>query len=431
MYQPVTADEALKVVKSGDRIFVHSVAQAPQILIEALVKRADELRNVELVHLHTEGEAPYVRPEYQESFRLHSFFVGANVREATQAGRADYIPVFLSEIPRLIRKKILPINVALVQISPPNKHGFSSLGGCVDATLSAVQTADTVIAVVNPQVPKVYGDGLLHISNFDIFVDDDRAILEAHFGTPTPEEEKIGQLIANMVDDGATLQMGIGSMPNAVLAALNNHKRLGIHTEMFADGILPLVEKGIITNEEKALDKGKIVSTFVMGSQKLYDFIDSNPLVNVKDLAYVNDVAVIRQNPKVTAINSAIEIDLTGQVCSDSIGSKHYSGVGGQIDFIRGASLSEDGKPIIAVPSITKKGVSKITPFLKEGAGVVTTRANVHYIVTEYGVAYLFGKTLKQRAIELIKIAHPDHQEVLEKAAFERFGSLTESYSFA
>jgi len=424
MYKSTTADEALKVVNSGDRIFIHSVAQAPQILIEALVNRADELRDVEIVHLHTEGDAPYARPEFEKNFRVHSLFVGANVREATQAGRADYIPVFLSEIPRLLRKKILPINVALVQISPPNKHGFSSLGGCVDATLSAVQSADTVIAVVNPKVPKVYGDGLLHISNFDIFVDDDRPILEAHFGIPTPEENKIGQYIANMVEDGATLQMGIGSMPNAVLAALTNHKRLGIHTEMFADGILPLVEKGIITNEEKAIDRGKIVSTFVMGSQKLYDFIDSNPLVNVKDLAYVNDVSVIRKNPRVTAINSAIEIDLTGQVCSDSIGMKHYSGVGGQIDFIRGASHSEGGKPIIALSSTTKKGISKIAPTLKVGAGVVSTRANVHYIVTEYGVAYLFGKTLKQRALELIKIAHPDHREFLEKATFERFGSL-------
>lgn len=424
MYKSITAYEALKVVKSGDRVFIHSVAQAPQILIEALVNRADELRGVEIVHLHTEGDAPYARPEYEKNFRVHSLFVGANVREATQAGRADYIPIFLSEIPRLLRKKILPINVALVQISPPNKHGFSSLGGCVDATLSAVQSADTVIAVVNPQVPKVYGDGLLHISNFDIFVDDDRPILEAHFGIPTPEENKIGQFIADMVEDGATLQMGIGSMPNAVLAALTNHRRLGIHTEMFADGILPLVEKGIITNEEKVIDKGKIVSTFVMGSQKLYDFIDNNPLVSVRDLAYVNDVSVIRKNPKVTAINSAIEIDLTGQVCSDSIGTKHYSGVGGQIDFIRGASHSEGGKPIIAVPSVTKRGVSKIVPTLKVGAGVVSTRANVHYIVTEYGVAYLFGKTLKQRAIELTKIAHPDHREALEKATFERFGSL-------
>ena len=424
MYKSITAYEALKVVKSGDRVFIHSVAQAPQILIEALVNRADELRGVEIVHLHTEGDAPYARPEYEKNFRVHSLFVGANVREATQAGRADYIPIFLSEIPRLLRKKILPINVALVQISPPNKHGFSSLGGCVDATLSAVQSADNVIAVVNPQVPKVYGDGLLHISNFDIFVDDDRPILEAHFGIPTPEENKIGQFIADMVEDGATLQMGIGSMPNAVLAALTNHRRLGIHTEMFADGILPLVEKGIITNEEKVIDKGKIVSTFVMGSQKLYDFIDNNPLVSVRDLAYVNDVSVIRKNPKVTAINSAIEIDLTGQVCSDSIGTKHYSGVGGQIDFIRGASHSEGGKPIIAVPSVTKRGVSKIVPTLKVGAGVVSTRANVHYIVTEYGVAYLFGKTLKQRAIELTKIAHPDHREALEKATFERFGSL-------
>lgn len=422
-FQKTTPQEAVKVIKSGDRILIHSVAAAPHLLINAMVDRADELKRCEIVHLHTEGDAPYVRPEYKESFELHSFFVGHNVRKATQEGRADYIPVFLSEVPRLIRNDVLPINVALIQVSPPQDHGYVSLGGSVDATLAAVEKADTVIAMVNPNFPRALGDALIPKSMIDYYVEHDAPLYEASFPAPDDNEIKIGQNIAELVEDGATLQMGIGAIPNAVLAALTNHKRLGIHTEMFSDGLLPLVEKGVVTCEEKTLDRDKIVAAFVMGTKNVYKFLDRNPFVMMRDVAYVNDVATIRQNPKVTAINSAIEIDLTGQVCADSIGTKHFSGVGGQIDFMRGASYSEGGKPIIAITSQTKKGVSKIAPTLKEGAGVVSTRANVHYIVTEHGVAYLYGKTLKQRAVELMKIAHPNHQEMLDKAIFDRFGS--------
>jgi acyl-CoA hydrolase len=424
MSKLATAAEALAAVKSGDRIYIHSVAAAPQILIDALVARKEELRNVEIVHLHTEASAPYVEPEYQGIFRCKSFFVGANVRKATQEHRADYIPVFLSEVPTLIRDKIVPVDVALVQISPPDAHGYCSLGVSVDSSLAAVEMAETVIAQVNPQMPRTMGDGCVHISHFDYLVEHSSEIPSIQPAHLSEEEIRIGRHVANLVEDGATLQMGIGNIPNAVLAALTNHQRLGIHTEMFSDGVIPLVKKGVITGEEKKLNREKIVGSFVMGSKALYDFIDDNPGVLMMDVAYVNDVSVIRQNPRVTSINSAIEIDYTGQVCADSIGTKHFSGVGGQIDFIRGASLSKGGKPIIAITSTTNKGYSKIVPNLKLGAGVVTTRANVHYIVTEFGVANLYGKSLKERARLMINISHPDHQEELEKAAFERFGKI-------
>jgi acyl-CoA hydrolase len=418
----VTAEEAVKVIKSGDRIQIHSVAAAPHHLINAMVARAPELRNVEIVHLHTEGEAPYVEPQYKDSFRLHSFFVGANVRKATQEGRADYIPVFLSEVPKLIRQRIVPINVSLISVSPPDKHGYVSLGGSVDATLAAVETADVVIAQINRFMPRSLGDGCIHSSRISYFVEKDEPLHQVPPPPLSEEDIKIGKHIAALVEDGATLQMGIGGIPNAVLAQLTNHKNLGVHTEMFSDGLIPLVEKGIVNNANKKLNKDHIVASFVMGTDKTYNFIDDNPRVLMMDVAYVNDVATIRQNPKVTAINSAIEVDLTGQVCADSIGTKHYSGVGGQIDFIRGAGYSEGGKPIIALPSVTGKGLSKIVPTLKVGAGVVSTRANVHYVVTEFGVAYLYGKSMKERARELIKIAHPDHREALEKESFERWG---------
>ncbi|CAD5256695.1 MULTISPECIES: acetyl-CoA hydrolase/transferase family protein [unclassified Imperialibacter] len=420
----VSAEEALKVVKSNDRVFVHSVAAAPKILIDALVAKAPELRNVEIMHLHTEGPADYAKPEYASNFHVHSLFVGANVRKATQEHRADYIPIFLSEIPRLFREKILPIDVALVSVTPPDKHGYCSLGVSVDATLAAIETAKVVIAQVNPLMPRTFGDSCLPVSKFHYLVDGKVPIHEVPSPPISEVEKKIGQHIAGMVEDGATLQMGIGAIPNAVLSQLTNHKHLGIHTEMFSDGVVPLVESGVIDGSMKAINRGKIVSTFVMGSKLTYDFIDNNPSVNLYDVAFVNDVATIRRNPKVTSINSAIEIDITGQVCADSIGTLHYSGVGGQMDFIRGASYSKGGKPIIALPSVTGRGESKIVPFLKEGAGVVTTRAHVHYIVTEWGVAYLYGKTLHQRARLLIDIAHPDHREALERKAFERFGKI-------
>ena len=417
----VTAEEAVAVVRSGDRVFVHGVAATPHVLIDALVARAPALTDVEITHLHTEGPAPYAAPEMAGHFRTNALFVGANVRQAVNEGRGDYLPVFLSEVPLLFRRKILPLDVALIQVSPPDKHGFCSLGVSVDVARAAVQTAVTTVAQVNPQMPRTHGDGLIHVEDLDAMVWADVPLHEVHAAVPSPEEAAIGRFVAGLVEDGATLQMGIGAIPNAVLAALGGHRRLGIHTEMFSDGLIPLVEGGVVTGEEKRVHPGKIVSGFVMGSRRLYDYIDDNPAVVLLDIAYVNDTAVIRRNPKVTAINSAIEVDLTGQVCADSIGTVQFSGVGGQMDFIRGASLSEGGKPIIALPSVTAKGISRITPFLKPGAGVVTTRAHVHYVVTEHGIADLYGKNLRQRALALIAIADPAHRDALHEAAAERF----------
>lgn len=417
----VSAEEAVGSIASGDRVFIHGVAAAPRVLIEAMVDRSGELRGVELVHLHTEGRAPYSLPEHEDSFHVNAFFVGGNVREAVNEGRGDYIPVFLSEIPALFRRGVLPLDVALINVSPPDSHGFCSLGVSVDIARAAADTAKIVIAQINPNVPRTIGDALVHIKDIDFAVEVDEPLPEVPPPAPTAVDEAIGRSIAELIDDGATLQMGIGAIPNAVLASLTNHKDLGIHTEMFSDGLIDLVESGVVNGRKKAKHPGKIVSGFVMGTKRLYDFVDDNPQVLMLDIGYVNDTSVIRRNPKVTAINSAIEVDLTGQVCADSIGRRQYSGVGGQMDFIRGASLSEGGKPIIALPSSTSRGESKIVPFLKEGAGVVTTRAHVHYIVTEYGVADLYGKNLRQRARELIRIAHPDHREELERQARERF----------
>lgn len=416
-----TAEEAVRCIKSGDRVFIHSVAAAPQALISAMTARAPELRNVEIVHLHTEGPAPYAAADMAESFHINAFFVGGNVRHALQEGHADYIPVFLSEVPALFRRNILPLDVAMLNVSPPDKHGFCTLGVSIDVARAAFETAKCVIAQVNPHMPRTQGDALIHVDNITSLVEVDEPLHEVPVPHLTDADIAIGGHIAGLIEDGATLQMGIGSIPNAVLGALGGHKDLGVHTEMFSDGVIPLVEKGVINGRRKVKHPGRMVAGFVMGTRRLYDFVDDNPQVLMLDVGYVNDTAVIRRNPKVTAINSAIEVDLTGQVCADSIGTRLYSGVGGQMDFIRGASLSEGGKPIIALQSVTAKGESKIVPFLKEGAGVVTTRAHVHYIVTEYGVAFLYGKNLRQRATELIKIAHPDHREALERAAFERF----------
>ncbi len=416
-----TAEEAVKLINSGDRVFIHSVAAAPQPLIDAMTNRAPELENVEIVHLHTEGDAPYVKPEYSDTFHTDAFFVGANVRKAVNEGSADYLPIFLSEVPGLFRQNIMPIDIALVQVSPPDKHGYCSLGVSVDATRAALQEAKRAIALVNPNMPRTHGDGIFHASRFNALVEGEGSLHELNIPEPNEVERKIGQNCADLVDNGATLQMGIGAIPNAVLEALDGHKDLGIHTEMFSDGVMDLVEKGVINGKEKATHPEKIVASFVMGSRELYDFMDDNPMIAMLDVEYVNDTAVIRRNPKVTAINSAVEVDITGQVCADSIGTYHYSGVGGQMDFIRGASLSEGGKPIIALPSTTRKGQSKIVPYLKKGAGVVTTRAHVHYVVTEYGVANLYGKNMRDRAKALIDIAHPDHREELNKAVRERF----------
>ena len=418
----LTAAEVVKIIASEHRVFIQGGVATPQALVKAMTARAHELRNVEIVHVHTEGEAPYAHKSMQDSFMVNSFFIGANVRQATNNGNAQYIPVFLSEIPALFRRKILPLDVAMVQVSPPDKHGYCSLGVSIDAAIAAAEEAKYVIAQINPKMPRTHGDGLIHLDYFHAYCEVDEPLPEISINPPNEVECAIGNHIAGLVEDGATLQMGIGGIPNAALKFLNNHKNLGIHTEMFSDGIIDLVQSGVINGKMKKKHPYKITSGFAMGTKRLYDFMDDNPEIMMLDIAYVNDTAVIRQNPKVTAINSAVEIDLTGQVCADSIGQKMYSGVGGQMDFIRGASLSEGGKPIIALGSITSKGLSKISPFLKEGAGVVTTRAHVHYVVTEYGVADLYGKNLLQRARALTNIAHPDHREELDKACFERFG---------
>ncbi|HSM46555.1 MAG TPA: acetyl-CoA hydrolase/transferase C-terminal domain-containing protein [Draconibacterium sp.] len=420
----ITAKEAVKVVKSNDRVHLHSVAVTPHPLINALCERGrnKEFRNVRIQHIHTEGPAPYADREFEGIFQLESFFVGHNVRKQTQAGYADYIPVFLHETQRLIREGVLKVNVAMIQVSVPDRFGYVSLGTSVDATLAAVEKADTVIAIVNQNVPRAFGDAMFHINDIDLFVEDDSPLITKESGPISDTDRKIGRFVAELVEDGATLQMGIGAIPNAVLSMLGNHKDLGVHSEMFADGILPLVDKGVVNGKNKVIDKGRMVATFLMGSKELYNFVDNNPGVAMQDVAYTNRVNIIAQNPKVTAINSALQIDITGQVCADSIGTIHYSGVGGQIDFLRGASLSQGGKPIIAIPSITTKGISKIAPILTPGAGVVSTRANIHWLVTEYGAVNLYGRTLQDRAKLIISISHPDHQELLDKAAFERFG---------
>lgn len=419
-----TAEAAVGLVKSGQRVFFQGAAMTPTVIIDSLCERYKELTDVEIVQMHTEGNAKYAQEPYQNAFKINSCFVAGNVRKAVNASKGDYIPIFLSEIDKLFRRNILPLDVAFIQVSPPDKHGYCSLGMSIDVTIAAIETAKVVVAQINPQVPRSHGDGIIHISNIDAAIHVDEPIFSHDAVLPSDVEEKIGQNIAGLVEDGATLQMGIGAIPNAVLNNLTNHKGLGIHTEMFSDGILPLVEKGIITGEHKRVKPGKIVTCFAMGSQKLNDFVDDNPFVHFKEACYTNDTALIRLNPKVTAINSAIEIDMTGQVCADTIGKFQFSGVGGQMDFIRGAALSDGGKAIIAMSSVTKKGVSKIVPFLNTGAGVTTTRAHVHYVATEYGVVNLFGKNMKQRAHALASIAHPDHRESLEKASYERFGEF-------
>jgi acyl-CoA hydrolase len=416
-----SAEEAVQIVQSGNRVFFQGAAMTPNVLIDALCDRHAELSDVEIVSIHTEGEARYTQAPCNESFRLNSLFVGGNVRQFVNGFKGDYVPIFLSEIHLLFRRKIIDLDVAFIQVSPPDKHGYCSLGVSVDVTLPAIEMAKKVVAQINPRVPRTHGDGIIHINQIDHAIEVDQPIHEHGQTEISQLELQIGGHVASLIEDGATLQMGIGNIPNAVLSKLGNHRRLGIHTEMFSDGVLPLIEQGVVTGEDKKVKQGKVVSCFAVGSRKLYDFIDDNPLCHFKEAAYTNDTAVIRRNPKVTAINSAIEIDITGQVCADTIGSRQFSGVGGQMDFIRGASLSEGGKPIFAMPSATNKGVSKIVPYLKQGAGVTTTRAHVHFVATEHGVVDLYGKNLQQRAQALISIAHPDHREALEKAAHERF----------
>lgn len=417
-----SAEEALAVIQPGNRVYLHGSAQTPTYLLKALTAHAHRLKDVELVSISVYGDLQVDKPAYAGIFHINSFFVSASIRQAVNEGRADYVPVFLSEIPELFKQQILPLDVALVQVSPPDTHGYCSMGVSVDIARSAVNTAKHIIALVNPHVPRTHGDGLIHSSRFDSMVYCEDPLYEMDFSTQaTAAETRIGQYIAELIDDRSTIQMGIGCIPDAVLKSLTNHKDLGVHTEMCSDGIIDLFEKDIINNKYKKIHPNKVVTAFALGTRRLYDYVDDNPAFQFLDIDYVNDPHVIRRNNKMVAINSAIEIDLTGQVCADSIGTFQYSGVGGQMDFIRGAALSEGGKPIIALPSRTAKGIPRIVPVLKQGAGVVTTRAHVHYVVTEYGVAYLFGKNFRQRAKALIEIAHPDDREGLEKACFERF----------
>ena len=417
-----TAKEALILVQSGDRVFIHGSAATPVYLVKALQARHAELREVELVSITNMGDIDFFKPEYRKSFFFNSLFVSANTRAVANSNDGDYVPIFLSEIPQLFRRKILPVDVALIQVSPPDIHGYCSLGTSVDIAKSAVEMATTIIAQVNPKMPRTHGDGFLHIKKIDALIWHESELPEVDYSAKTTNAiEQIGKNVASLIEDGATLQMGIGSIPDQVLLNLRSHKNLGVHTEMLSDGIIPLLEKGVITNSLKKINVGRSVTSFMDGTRKLYDYVHDNPEIRVMDIAYVNDTSNIRQNPKAIAINSAIEIDLTGQVCADSIGTYQYSGIGGQMDFIRGASLSEGGKPIIALPSVTSNGASRIVAILKEGAGVVTTRGHVHWVITEYGIVNLFGKNLKQRGRELISIAHPNHRENLEKAFFERY----------
>ena len=427
----VSAAEAVKSVKSGDHVHLSSVASAPRLLIDALCERgrAGELHDVRIHHLHTEGPAPYSGSEFEGIFFHQGFFIGTNVRKNVQAGYSDYIPVFLSETQKLYRSGTLPCDVAMIQVCPPDEHGFVSLGTSVDATLAAIECAKTVIAVVNRNVPRAWGQAMIPLDYIDIFVEGDTPLEASKPASPNETEKAIGKYCAELIDDGACLQMGIGAIPNAVLAQLGNHKNLGIHTEMFADGVLDLVKKGVITGSEKVTDKGKIVSTFLLGSQKCYDFIDDNPMVAMMDVGYTNDPFIISRNPKMTAINSAVQIDITGQVCADSIGTKFYSGTGGQVDFMYGASRAKDGKAIIAMPSRTTKGLGKIVPAVYEGSGIVSTRAHVHWVVTEFGAVNLYGKSMQERAKLLTSIAHPDDRESLDRAAYERFGPHYHNFS--
>ncbi len=417
-----TAENAVSVVQSGHRVFMHGSAATPVHLIRALQQRHDELRGVELTSITSLGEVDFSDPKYRDSFYVNSLFVSGNTRKAVNSGYGDYIPIFLSQIPQLFRSGSFDIDVAMIQVSPPDRHGYCSLGTSVDIAKAAIEVAGHVIAQVNPRMPRTHGDSFVHVSQINSLVWHEMELPELDYSAEASEAvRQIGRNIAALIEDGATLQLGIGTIPDQVLKNLGHLKNLGIHTEMLSDGVIPLIESGVINNSVKKLNRGKTVTGFMAGTRRLYDFVDDNPQVEVLKINYVNDTSIIRQNPRMVAINSAIEIDLTGQVCADSIGTYQYSGIGGQMDFIRGASLSAGGKPIIALPSVTGKGISRITPYLKEGAGVVTTRGHVHWIITEYGTVNLFGLNLRQRAKALISIAHPDHREWLEREFHTRF----------
>ncbi len=416
-----TAEEAVSVVKSNDNIYIGGNAATPFVLLRALANRKDELYNVKLIHVLLMGEDPFSKPGMEGHFRHNSLFVGPADREAVNQGRADYVPIFLFQIPNLFYSGQLPLDVAIVQVSPPDEHGFMSLGVEVLASKAAVETAKIVIGQVNEKMPRVLGDSFVHFSRFEKLVEVSEDLPELKKKPFTEVERRIGHYIADLIEDGSTLQLGIGGIPDAVLSALKGKKDLGIHTEMVSDGIMEAIEQGIITGAKKTLHPHKVICTFILGSKKLYEFVDNNPFFEAHPVNYTNHPFIISQNENMIAINSAIEVDITGQVCSDSIGTYIYSGFGGQVDFIRGAAHSKGGKPIIALPSTAKKDtISKIVPFLKQGAGVVTTRADVHYVVTEYGIAYLHGKNLMERTEALIKIAHPKFRSELTEAAKER-----------
>ncbi len=421
-----TAEEAVKVINSGDRVHVHAGCAVPMLLLEAMVGRADELRNVEVIHILTMGEAPYAEPEYEGIFRHRALFIGHNVRQAVNEGRADAMAVHLGEVYRLFASGKLPVDVSLINVSPPDEHGFCSYGVDIGVNKSAAECAKTVIAMVNPRMPRALGDSFIHINKIHHIVENEAPIREMAQFVFDPDDPKvktplkIGENIVDLIEDGSTLQMGIGTIPDAVLHHLRGKRDLGIHTEMFSDGVVDLVEEGIITNEKKTLHNGKILAGFVLGTKKTFNFIDNNPIIEFRPTEYINDVFTIAQNDKMVAINSAIEIDITGQVCADSIGNRLFSGFGGQVDFIRGASRSKGGKPIIALPSTTKNDtISRIVPQLKPGAGVVTSRADVHWVVTEFGAVNLYGLSYRERAKAMISIAHPNFREELEKYAKE------------
>ena len=413
-----TAERAVERVSSGDRVYVHPGCAEPETLVSALLKRADQLSNVEIVHLLTFGSADYVKPEYRGHFRHNALFIGSNVREAVTEGRADYTPIFLCEIERLFTSGQLPLDGALVQLSPPDEHGYMSLGVGVDCTLTAARCARYVIAEVNNQMPRALGDSFLHVNKVSAIVETSHPLAELHPVPFTELQHRIAQNVASLIPDGATLQMGIGGIPDAVLSCLRDRKDLGIHSEMVSDGVIPLIESGVVNGEKKTLHTGKVVAGFVLGTHRLASFIHDNPIFEFHPTSYVNDPFIIAQNENMIAINSALQIDLTGQVCADSIGTTLYSGIGGQVDFVRGAARSKGGKPIIAVPATAKDGtVSRISPLLS-GAGVVTSRGDVHYVVTEHGIAYLHGKTLRQRAEALIAIADPAFRDQLYDFAY-------------
>ena len=422
MFNYVSSEEAVSIIKSGDRIFGHGSACTPNLLYDELAKQSSRLSNVEMVSITQQGNVEIAKPQYKDSFYVNSLFTSAPVREAVNNENGDYVPIFLSEIPILFKNGILPIDVALITVSPPDNHGYCTLGTSVDVARSAIDTAKTIIAIVNPKMPRTHGDGMIHISRISKAVWSEEELLTIDYGAKVGEEEMlIGKNVAELIDDKATIQMGIGTIPDAVLKCLNNHKDLGVHTEMLSDGVIDLILNDVINNKYKGTHTNRTITSFCFGTRKLYDFVDDNPAIAFMDVQHVNFPINIMKNKKMHAINSAIEIDLTGQVCADSIGTYQFSGIGGQMDFMRGAALSEGGKPIMALSSRTKKGVPRIVPFLKQGAGVVTTRGHIHYVVTEFGTAYLYGKNLRQRAKALIEISHPDDREMLDKAAYERF----------